>query len=128
MVVDVGEADVDGRVVQQLAREFLLVRHEEPHCAIVVELLARHRPARQLAVFVAGGDALVQQALGRVALDDDLAFLAVAEQADFLIQADALLAAAGVRAVAVEAVFGQDRADVVVEPHRFPGPGGRGRE
>ena len=85
-------------------------------------------------LFVLGDDALEERALVRLALDDGRRFfLAVlgharCEEAGFGIEAEARLAGGGIGAVAVEAVFGHDRADVAVELDLLFGREGGGRE
>ena len=79
-------------------------------------------------------DTLVEAALLGLALDDGrrLFFavlgLALGEEAGLGVEAEARLARAGVRAVAVEAVVGEHRADVAVELHGIRGESRRGEE
>ena len=85
-------------------------------------------------LFVLGNDALVERALVGLAFDDGRRFflavlrLARGEEARFGVEAQAGLAGGGIRAVAVEAVFGDDRSDVAVELDLLFGREGSGRK
>jgi hypothetical protein len=85
-------------------------------------------------VLVLADDALEERALVRLALKDGgRLFLAVLgharrKEAGFSVEAEARLAGTGIRAVAVEAVFGDDRTDVAVELDFLFGREGGGDE
>ena len=71
---------------------------------------------RHEVVHIGGDDALVERAFVRVACDDGgAAFFGAFEEAFLGVEAEACFAGAGVRAVAEEAVFGEERTDVAIE-------------
>jgi hypothetical protein len=70
---------------------------------------------------ILGDDALVERALGGVALHDGGAAFACAEEAFLAVEPELGLAAARVRAVALEAGVGQDGTDVPVEAEVLSG-------
>src|SRR5687768_3680240 len=79
-----------------------------------LELLARLARWHDL-VFVVSGNALEQRTVTRLTGDDDHRLIRLAEEAFLRVEPQVGLALVLVGAVAGEAVFRQDRADVAIE-------------